>query len=444
MIRSGTHNPFELESLEERILLSADSLLGGLAGAAPDNLDPLFDMDLRLPPLEEVPLLENTHLQESTPYDSEPYDPCQKLDDIFSGLLEEDLACDEDGDSEGSPYETSVPSEIQEEQNSLGLEELGEESSQGSILPPNETLDSRLCKPVFDYFSDGTDPPSTEGELYPPQDNQAAFGDLEKTYGSLEGRGAPCENEIRSDLEKTGTDDGDVCLDAGDGIEPIFIFDAKAASDGPNDLILRLRDEEPSIVELLDNTQGAVLNSISLAGLDKIEIWGADDGDDTLTVDLSAPLPLALDIVFHGGDGGFDSLVLIGNECLEVNYTAIGTDSGLAELSSEFATVTIFFTGLEPVTVSEVEEYTFRTDGGTDAIIIDSPAEGRNRITGTSDGTTFESVTFFDVGSVTIDTAANDQPGNDSDSITIDSSGLVASGLLNFTLPTTSALSSPS
>ena len=404
MKRSAPHNPFELESLEERILLSADSLLGGLAGAAPDNLDPFFDIDLGLPPLVEVPLSENTHLQESTPYDSESYDPSQKLDDIFSGLLEEDLACDEDGDPEGSSCETSVLSEIQEEQKSDGLGEVTEESFQGDILPPSEILDSRLCKPVFDYFSDGTDPPGTEGELRSHQDNQAAFGDLENTHGSLEGRVAPCVNEIRSDLEKTETYDGDLHLDAGDGIEQVYSVDAKAASDGQSDLTLRL---QPSIVELLDNNQGAVLTSVSLAGLDKVEIWGTDDSDDTLTVDLSNPLPLDLDIVFHGGDGGFDSLVLIGNECLEVNYTTIGTDSGLIELSSASATATIFFTGLEPVTVSNVTSYTFTTQGGVDEIVIDSPGPGENRITGTSDGTSFESVTFFNVGSVTIDTATN-------------------------------------
>ena len=86
MKRSEPPNLFELEMLEQRILLSADSLLGALPGAAPDNLDPLFDINPVLPPLEEVLLSEDTRKQQSSPYNSDPYDPSQNLDDIFSGF----------------------------------------------------------------------------------------------------------------------------------------------------------------------------------------------------------------------------------------------------------------------------------------------------------------------------------------------------------------------
>ena len=52
MKESDTHNPFELESLEPRILLSVDPVLGMAASIAPDNTD-LLDLDPGTPPLEE-------------------------------------------------------------------------------------------------------------------------------------------------------------------------------------------------------------------------------------------------------------------------------------------------------------------------------------------------------------------------------------------------------
>ncbi len=45
MKRSEPQNLFELESLEPRILLSADPLLGAVHAGAPDDLDPLLEND---------------------------------------------------------------------------------------------------------------------------------------------------------------------------------------------------------------------------------------------------------------------------------------------------------------------------------------------------------------------------------------------------------------
>ena len=59
MKRSEPRNLFELESLEERILLSGEGLVSSLPGAAPDELEPLFDPDSLLPPLEEVLLADS-------------------------------------------------------------------------------------------------------------------------------------------------------------------------------------------------------------------------------------------------------------------------------------------------------------------------------------------------------------------------------------------------
>lgn len=207
------------------------------------------------------------------------------------------------------------------------------------------------------------------------------------------------------------------------------------ASEDQNDLTLRLNTNDPTVLELFDNGRYAVLSSwpIDVAG---VLITGSDDIDDTLTVDLSAQLPFDFDIEFNGGAGGFDSLEVMGNSSLTVDYTAIGADSGIIRLSNGLATTTISFTGLEPVTVSNVADYTFTTSGGTDVIMIDSPAPGQNRISGTSGGVSFESVTFFDVTNFTLDTATNDALDNDADSVIIDSTGLVAGGLQNFSIIT--------
>ncbi|MEJ2392692.1 MAG: CARDB domain-containing protein [Gammaproteobacteria bacterium] len=448
MKRSISQNTFELEMLEERILLSADSLLGGLPAAAPDNIKSLFDVNPVLPPLEEVLLAETTCLQQSSSYASDPYDPSQNLEDIFSGLTEEDYADDMEADSsEPLPYEDSSISPIQKEEFTQGLQEFGrlgmaledigqfntvlpltDNSSMGGGLGRSEILDTRLSKPVYDYFNDAVDPPGTEGLSHSLQGNSGSMGEVEFLP---EGGSAPAASELQLNVKSKATCDGEVCLQylhQRSGNE--FVF---SLTGGPAAVRFRLGS---SAGVFIDATTRVVLARIEAAENAIIQIRGQDNIDDQLIVELEEYLPNGMSIEFDGGEAGFDSLVLIGNESLGVSYTAMGSDAGLIHLTSPVATGTIKFAGLEPVTISGVEEYTFVTDGGSDAIVIDSPAEGQNRITGTSDGTSFESVTFFDVGSVTIDTAANDLPGNDSDTITIDSSGLVASGLENFTIIT--------
>src|SRR6185369_3983020 len=79
--------------------------------------------------------------------------------------------------------------------------------------------------------------------------------------------------------------------------------------------------------------------------------------------------------------------------------------------------------------------FVFTTPGGADVITIDSPAAGQNRISGTSGGTPFESITFRNVASVTIDAGTNDTGASQDDTITF-VGNLVALGLTNLTLST--------
>src|SRR6185503_13324515 len=79
--------------------------------------------------------------------------------------------------------------------------------------------------------------------------------------------------------------------------------------------------------------------------------------------------------------------------------------------------------------------FTFITPGGADVITIDSPAAGQNRISGTSGGVAFESITFKNVGSVTIDTGTNDSSVSRDDVINF-VGDLVALGLTHLIVNT--------
>ena len=79
MKRSQPPNPFELEGLEQRILLSGDSLSAGIRAIAPDDLD-LFNQSFEL---EEIQSTSEDLSQQSI---QQSYNPSDNLTDIFSGL----------------------------------------------------------------------------------------------------------------------------------------------------------------------------------------------------------------------------------------------------------------------------------------------------------------------------------------------------------------------
>ncbi len=192
-------------------------------------------------------------------------------------------------------------------------------------------------------------------------------------------------------------------------------------------------------LELLDDATGAILGSARADAPAGVWISGSDQGNDQLTVDFRSPFAPAGGIWFSGGRGGFDSLVIKGDNSLALRYQAVGAQGGSVAASGLAGATTISFTGLEPVLVSGLDSYTFATSdlGGVDQIIIDSPEPGQNRISGTSGGIAFESITFFNVTHVTIDTGANDaDPASAADTVTIAASGLLADGLAELTILT--------
>jgi hypothetical protein len=82
-------------------------------------------------------------------------------------------------------------------------------------------------------------------------------------------------------------------------------------------------------------------------------------GDDTLTIDLSGGA-ITRNIVFNGGAGGNDTLVVTGGAFGTVTYDATNAFDGVLD----FGTFTVTFTGLEPVDLTglTVDDYVINVD----------------------------------------------------------------------------------
>jgi len=179
---------------------------------------------------------------------------------------------------------------------------------------------------------------------------------------------------------------------------------------GRHDLTLAFSGEGQGVMEVLDSTSDEVLLRRDAADVSCITFVGEDDVDDNLRLALNAvPASGQLTIVYSGGRGGFDCFGLVGNSSLSVEYAPIGADGGQIGLRAGEWEGAVTFSGLEPVTVSGVASYTHTTGASQDEILIDSPEAGQNRISGTLDGTAFETVTFSGVtGTFTLECGAGD------------------------------------
>ncbi|MBN2061049.1 MAG: LEPR-XLL domain-containing protein, partial [Deltaproteobacteria bacterium] len=231
MKRSQSPNPFELENLEPRVLLSGDPILGIGVAAVSDEPD-FLDTGLDKPPIEESLKPDQTGLQNTLEQQSTIYDPSQNLTDIFAGLSEEDPFADQTAQDPLPPSLTSQS--ITEEGETAIVQGLGQlaalgnllvdldafgellpltkNATLGRLLSPYEILDSRLSRPVYDYFTDATDPPTTDGlllALYKIPNT----ADLSITINTLSGGYNGISDEIRFDVDLKATRTGEVCLD---------------------------------------------------------------------------------------------------------------------------------------------------------------------------------------------------------------------------------------
>jgi Divergent InlB B-repeat domain len=175
------------------------------------------------------------------------------------------------------------------------------------------------------------------------------------------------------------------------------------------------------------------IGTVALSSIDILNINGGSE-DDTLTIDLSSGIPIPPSGLTFAAGGGSNALIVTGTGSETGSYTPSDTTAGSGTIT--LGGFSAQFSGLQPVTVSGMASFTLTLPNPHNVIAVDSPAVGQNRVSGSSDGVSFEALTFYDVTSFTIDAATHGAMANPGDSVTIDSSGLVATGLKNLTIDT--------
>ncbi|HEV8291248.1 MAG TPA: hypothetical protein VGP94_04975, partial [Tepidisphaeraceae bacterium] len=184
-----------------------------------------------------------------------------------------------------------------------------------------------------------------------------------------------------------------------------------------------------SSLSLVGGNGGNTYNIVSTIPGKTLTIFGGA-GSDTAIVRG----PFSSKVIFNGGPnftGNGDSMQIIGagSENAVYNPSTINSGDGTVNVGGQ----TIIFNGLEPLIASNLASMTLVTPNGPDSLTIDSPAAGQNRISGTSGGVGFESLTVFSIPSLVLDLSKNDGVSGD-DTVTINSSGLLATGLTQLSL----------
>ena len=98
----------------------------------------------------------------------------------------------------------------------------------GQLLGPHEVLDTRLAKPIYDYFSDATDPPTTNGLLATLQEISGQSDTIVK-LDALSGGYDAVSDEIRFAVDLEATRTGQVRLNAGSLTDDLEIQFAEGA-----------------------------------------------------------------------------------------------------------------------------------------------------------------------------------------------------------------------
>ena len=205
------------------------------------------------------------------------------------------------------------------------------------------------------------------------------------------------------------------------------------AGNGTPDSFLIRRNVAGTMLEVLANGVLAGTFDITTA----IQVNGSSD-NDILTLDYANGVALPTGGLTFVGSTGTNSMSVSGSGITTGSYAPSSTTDGTGTLTLDGRNAA--FSGLSPLTVSGVTNFTFTTPNSADTLSIDSPAAGQNRISGTSGGVGFEALTFFDITNLTIDAATNDGVGGGSgdDAVSIDAS-LVATGLSSLTINTGTA-----
>ncbi|MEA3208175.1 MAG: hypothetical protein QOE70_1232 [Chthoniobacter sp.] len=174
------------------------------------------------------------------------------------------------------------------------------------------------------------------------------------------------------------------------------VFDHSASGDGVPDQLILARDGG----QLTLTINGALARSWEAAAIDSLAIIGSGD-DDTLIVDLGSGAvvpPGGLD--FDGGPG-FDTLDLRGGAVAHETHVAFDAHSGVITLDGR----EVRYRAIEPVgDTGPAASFTFTAPPGGDTISLDN-GPGAGEVTISSGTGSFESITFANKTTVTINAA---------------------------------------
>jgi Ca2+-binding RTX toxin-like protein len=161
-------------------------------------------------------------------------------------------------------------------------------------------------------------------------------------------------------------------------------------------------------------------------------VRGTADVDDTLTVRNPDGGLVPAHVTYSGGDRGFDSLVVAGGRSERARATTDGPDSGSIVHTRGSETLSVDYSGLEPITdTTPAANFVITYGPADDAITIDNgvaPADGQLR----TDTPTTEEIEFANKTNVTI------SGGDGSDTFTIANTE-TATGLTGTLTATTGA-----
>lgn len=223
-------------------------------------------------------------------------------------------------------------------------------------------------------------------------------------------------SEFAAFIDGTLDDPADIVLDM--NFQPL-------GNDGtPDEIIARRDPADNTRLQLL--IDGEVVWSDQLSRVSSLTINGSGDDDNIIIAG-----DFDVDITLNGRTG-FDSFEYIGDGIDDAFYTPDATSPGAGVVVVGVDNIT--FSNFEPMTVSNLASYTLTTPAGVDNVLVQTgPSTGRMTVSGTNDGLPFESVTFFDITTFTIDVGANDGGNPINDIVTLDAP-IPAEGLTTFAI----------
>ena len=204
----------------------------------------------------------------------------------------------------------------------------------------------------------------------------------------------------------------------------------------PDQIVVRLNAVTPNVeveTTTLGVTQVQTFFQPPVVPTVTLFVSGSEE-DDTLVVDHSNGF-IDVDIVFDG-QAGSDSLQVVDDGSATSTMTAVytpgdSTDNGMILTQENGLSQIITFSGLSPVEFTGIAQATLQTPRSSDAVTLRAatgPDSGLSalEVSGTSDGTAFETFFASDVARVTVDLANSDNAGAPEDTVTIEDGALVA------------------